>query len=191
MSDSLGPYGLQYARFLYPSLPSGVYSRIHVHWASDLNGSMDHLILCCPFSFCLQSLPESGSFPLSWLFRSSGQSIGASASTVKLSLTKKHSLFLYPSPPRHLRIEFMVVKSLRSESCHQTCKLKTKMPLVAKHDMMWKSFSHVWLCDPMDYTVHRILQARILQWEAFPFSRGSSQPRDWSQVSHLVQLTLY
>ena len=33
------------------------------------------------------------------------------------------------------------------------------------------------LCDPMDYTVHRILQARILEWVAFPFSRGSSQPR--------------
>ena len=27
------------------------------------------------------------------------------------------------------------------------------------------------LCDPMDYTVHGILQARILEWEAFPFSR--------------------
>ena len=29
------------------------------------------------------------------------------------------------------------------------------------------------LCDPMYYTVHRILQARILEWVAFPFSRGS------------------
>ena len=34
------------------------------------------------------------------------------------------------------------------------------------------------LCDPMDYTVHGILQARILEWVTFPFSRGSSQPRD-------------
>ena len=34
------------------------------------------------------------------------------------------------------------------------------------------------LCDPMDYTVHGILQARILEWVAVPFSRGSSQPRD-------------
>ena len=33
-------------------------------------------------------------------------------------------------------------------------------------------------CDPMDYTVHGILQARMLEWVAFPFSRGSSQPRD-------------
>ena len=40
------------------------------------------------------------------------------------------------------------------------------------------------LCNPMDYTVHGILQARMLEWVAFPFSRGSSQPRDWTQVSH-------
>ena len=39
------------------------------------------------------------------------------------------------------------------------------------------------LCDPMDYTVHGILQARILEWVAFPFSRGSSQLRDGTQVS--------
>ena len=39
------------------------------------------------------------------------------------------------------------------------------------------------LCDPMD-SVHGILQARLLEWVAFPFSRGSSQPRDRTQVSH-------
>ena len=39
------------------------------------------------------------------------------------------------------------------------------------------------LCDPMDYIVHVILEARILEWVAFPFSRGSSQPRDQTQVS--------
>ena len=32
------------------------------------------------------------------------------------------------------------------------------------------------LCNPMDYTVHGILQARILEWVAFPFSRGLSNP---------------
>ena len=39
------------------------------------------------------------------------------------------------------------------------------------------------LCDPMDCIVHGILQARILEWAAFPFSRGSSQLRDNIQVS--------
>ena len=34
------------------------------------------------------------------------------------------------------------------------------------------------LCDPMDYTVLGILQVKILEWVAFPFSRGYSQPRD-------------
>ena len=33
------------------------------------------------------------------------------------------------------------------------------------------------LGDPLEYTVHGILQARILEWVAFSFSRGSSQPR--------------
>ena len=39
------------------------------------------------------------------------------------------------------------------------------------------------LCDPMYYTAQGILQARILEGVALPFSRGSSQPRDQTQVS--------
>ena len=42
------------------------------------------------------------------------------------------------------------------------------------------------ICDHMDITVRGILQARILEWVAFPFSRGSSQPRDRTQVSHFA-----
>ena len=38
----------------------------------------------------------------------------------------------------------------------------------------------------MDYAVHGILQAGKLEWVAFPFSRESSQPRDQTQVSHIV-----
>ena len=37
-------------------------------------------------------------------------------------------------------------------------------------------------CSPPDSSVHGILQARILEWIAIPFSRGSSWPRDWTQV---------
>ena len=40
--------------------------------------------------------------------------------------------------------------------------------------------------NPMDYTVHGVLQPRILEWVAFPFSRGSSQPRDQTQVSSIA-----
>ena len=42
------------------------------------------------------------------------------------------------------------------------------------------------LCDPIDYIVHGILQVRILEWVAIPFSRGSSQPRDQTQISSIA-----
>ena len=42
------------------------------------------------------------------------------------------------------------------------------------------------LCDPMDYTVCGILQARILEWGAFLSSRRSSQPRDRTRVFHIA-----
>ena len=38
----------------------------------------------------------------------------------------------------------------------------------------------------MDYTVHGILQTKILKWTAFPFSKGSPPPKDQTQVSHIV-----
>ena len=47
------------------------------------------------------------------------------------------------------------------------------------------------LCDPMDCSppgssVHGILQARVLEWAAVPFSRGSSRPRDRTRVSYIA-----
>ena len=82
-----------------------VFAQTHVHWMSDaiqpshplsspslpaftlsLHDALpilpsNHLILCHPLSSCLQSFPASGSFPMSCLLASGGQSIGASAST--------------------------------------------------------------------------------------------------------------
>ena len=49
--------------------------------------------------------------------------------------------------------------------------------LTYEHKEVKVAQSCLTLCDPMDYTVRGILQARILEWVAFPFSRGSSQPR--------------
>ena len=46
----------------------------------------NHLLPCCPFFFCLQSFPASGSFQVSQLFASGGQSIGVSASTSVLPM---------------------------------------------------------------------------------------------------------
>ena len=42
------------------------------------------------------------------------------------------------------------------------------------------------LCNHKDYTAHKILQAKLLEWVAFPFSKEFSQPGDWTQVSHIV-----
>ena len=47
------------------------------------------------------------------------------------------------------------------------------------------------LCNPMDYTVRGTLQARILEWVAFPFSRWSSQPRDRTQAYPHCRQILY
>ena len=54
--------------------------------------------------------------------------------------------------------------------------------------------SCIWLCDhkdcsPPGSSVHGILQARILEWVAIPFSRGSSLPRDWTQVAYTYHLS--
>ena len=83
MSDSLWPHGLQHAKFPCPSPTPGVYSNSCPlsRWCHPTISSS-----VVPFSFCLQSFPASGSFPMSQLFASGGQSIGVSASTSVLPM---------------------------------------------------------------------------------------------------------
>ena len=66
----------------------------------------------------------------------------------------------------------------------QTGKVEKGYPTVVKVKV---AQSCPTLCDPMDYTAHEILQARILEWVAYPFSRGSSQARDRTQVSSIAR----
>ena len=69
-------------------------------------------------------------------------------------------------------------------NCYNITSFFREDPIYPIHSLAWKwkSLSCVWLfCDPME--VHGILQARILEWVASPFSRGSSQPRNWTRVS--------
>ena len=83
MSDSLWPHGLQHTRLLCPPLSPGVCSdSCPLSWwcHPTISSSVAH------FSSCLQSFPESGSFSMSWLFASSGQSIGASASVLPVNI---------------------------------------------------------------------------------------------------------
>ena len=85
----------------------------------------------------------------------------------------------------------MIHRNLNVNIHHQAYRKKNKSWLhlatrynqsKAKRKWKWKSFSHVQLF-AIPWTVCGILQARILEWLAFPFSRGSSPPRDWTQVS--------
>ena len=73
----------------------------------------------------------------------------------------------------------------RGRNGWRTISLKTSLCLHQEQKVkVAQSCPTVW--DPMDYTVHGILQARIPEWVAFPFSRGSSEPRDQTQVSHIA-----
>ena len=83
MSNSLQPHGLQHARPPCPSPTPGVCSNSCPlsRWCHPTISSS-----VVPFSFCPQSFPASGSFQMSRLFTSDGQSIGVSASASVLSV---------------------------------------------------------------------------------------------------------
>ena len=77
---------------------------------------------------------------------------------------------------------------ITQRSCPLGCPILSTFEWVSE----WvKLLSRVRLCDPMDCSppgssVHGILQARVLEWVAISFSRGYSQPRGWTQVSHIA-----
>ena len=83
LSDSLQCHGLQHARPPYPSPSPGIYSNSCPlsQWCHPTISSS-----VVPFSSCLQSFPASGSFQMSQLFASGGQSTGVSASTSVLAM---------------------------------------------------------------------------------------------------------
>ena len=112
MSNSLWPRGLQHSRLPCPSQSPWICSNSHPlsQWHHPI--SLSSVI---PFCSCLQSFPESGSFLMSWLFTSGGQSIGTSASASALPVniqdwfllgltglislqSKGLSSFFYPTP---------------------------------------------------------------------------------------------
>ena len=83
VSDSLWPHGLWHTRLPHPSPSPRVYSNScssHCWCHPTISPSI------VPFSYCLQSFPDSGSFPMSWFFPSGGQSIGISASASVLPM---------------------------------------------------------------------------------------------------------
>ena len=75
----------------------------------------------------------------------------------------------------------------------QRAKYKRKTIKLSKEKWKWSCsvMSDSLLCDPVDYSppgssIHGILQTRILEWVAISFSRGSSRPRDRTQVSRIA-----
>ena len=83
VSDSLRPHRLQHTRLPCPSPSPGTCSNSCPvsQWCYPAI-----LFSVVPFSSCLQSLPASGAFLMSWLFTSGGQSIGASASVLPMNI---------------------------------------------------------------------------------------------------------
>ena len=80
---------------------------------------------------------------------------------------------------------FIIRESNDSDIGRQSAHMGLTVCWVVKAKVI-QSCPTLWICEPMDYTVHGILRARILEWVVFPFSRGSSQPRDRSQVSYIA-----
>ena len=95
MSNFLRRYGLQHTRRSCPSLSPRVCSdSCPLSWWCYLTISSSAAL----FSFCLQHFPASGSLPMSWLFTSCGQSIGASASITPMTIQgwfPKYSLLIH------------------------------------------------------------------------------------------------
>jgi len=166
VSDSLWPHGLQHARLPCPSLSPRVCSN-----SCPLNQWCHITILSfiIPFSSCLQSFPALRSFPVSQLFSSSGQSIGtsASASVLPMNIQSWFPLGL----TGWISLQSNGLSRVFSKTTVQKHQFFSTQPSLWSnfHSHTWKSLSHVWhFVIPI---VHGILQARILEWEAFTFSK--------------------
>ena len=157
------------------------FAQIHVHWL------WCYLIISssvAPFSFCLlQSFPASGSFPVSQLFASCGQCIGSSASELVLpiniqswfplgltgliSLHSKELSRIFSSTTVWKCQFFAAQLSLWTSSHIYTWLLQKPCCLAAQSCPM---FCNLMDCSPPGSSIYGILQARILEWVAIPFS---------------------
>ena len=91
-----------------------------------------------PFSSCVQSFPPSGSIPMTWLFASSGQSIGASASVLPMNIQ------------RWLRLEMTLLISLQSKGLSRVFSSTTirKHQFFGAQPSLWtSSHIHTWLIE--------------------------------------------
>ena len=147
MSDSAT--GLQHTRFPCPSLSPSDFSNLCPlsQWC--------HTTSVTPFSSCPQSFPAPGSFPMSWLFPSGGQSIGASACVLPVNIQGQFSLGLTglisvcPSNSQ----EFSLAPQF--ESIHSSVLSLLYGPTLISVRGYWKnhSFDYMDLCQQSDVSI--------------------------------------
>ena len=153
---SLQPHGLQHARLPYPlPFPGACSNSCPSSWWCHQTISSSVI----PFSSHLQSFPASGSFLMSQFFPSGGQSIGASASASVL--------------PMNIQAWFPL---------GWTGGISLKSKGFSRAFFSTMVLTHQFLGLPGS-SVHGIIQSWILEWVAIPFFRGSSWPRDRTQIS--------
>jgi len=205
MSDSLWLYGLQHTRLPCPSLSPRVCSNScplspGYHPTISFSGPL-------PFFSCPQSFPASGSFPTSLLFALGGKSIGASTSASVLPMNIQ-SWFPLGLTDQICMLSKGLFRSLLQHSCLKASILQCsdffmaqlsypymiitktislmRWTFVGNVKWKWKLLNSVQLFETPWTVAHGILQARILEWVAYPFSSGSSQPRVQTQVSRIA-----
>ena len=179
MSDSLWLHESQHARLRCPSPTLGACSNSCPlsQWCHPaISSSVD------PFSAYPQSFPASGSFPMSCIRWPKYWSFSICLSNEYSGLISlRIDWFDLPVVHRTLKKESSPASQFESvnSSGFRCCEVK------------WSCSSCLALCDPMDCSlagssIHGIFQAIVLEWVAISFSRGSSWPRDGTQVSHIV-----
>ena len=81
-------------------------------------------------------------------------------------------------------IHYCLIHTAGSAFPHPLCIIDYQCVLCAKSLQSWPTLCDPMGCSPLVSYVHGILQARILEWVAISFSKGSSWPRDWTRISH-------
>ena len=126
----------------YHQLPE--FTQTRVHWVSDAIQPTH------PLSSCPQSIPSSGSFPMSWLFASGGQSIGASPSA---SVLPMNSQGWFPSG-------WTGCISLQSKGLSRVFS-STTVHFFGAQPSLWSSFHiHTWLLEKTQLWLDRHLSAK-------------------------------
>ena len=142
-------------------------AQVHVHWVDDAIQPSHPLSSPSP-AF---KLFRHQSFQMSQLFISGGQSTGASASASVLSMNIQDWFPL--GLTGLISLQSKGLSKVFSNTTVQKHQFLNASLLYGPYMKVKVTQSCQTLFNPMDYTVHGILQARILEWIAFPFSRGS------------------